>query len=774
MAISAQAASDVPVKTDTTAGTGADPVHEVGAGTVFLSVKVNGNPDEDLVPFVERGGQLYLSRESALQLKFSPEFLLDVSPDTPLTDYPGVKYEYRRELQSISITAPLSSLALDTVVLGGPEGTRTAASASPGVLLNYDLYSSYTSKSDAGLSGFTELRGFNDFGTVSSSHLFQAARAGDQRRWEYTAVRMDTVMEHSMQDRQITFRLGDTLTNGLTWSRRTRIGGFQVARNFALQPYQTTAPLPAYFGSAALPSAVELYINGIQQYTGQVPAGPFELNAMPSVSGAGQAQVVLTDALGRRTSIDFPFYNSSRLLRKGLTDWSFETGYARTDYGYRSFGYASEPMASATVRHGITNFLTLESHAEGSREVASGGAGAIVKLGNAGIVSGSWAQSLAQGKRGTQYTAGYDLQRGPFNLGANVQRADDGYRDVASGYGGTPILRSDSAYVGLDAGSFGSVSLNYAYLQQAEQPRYRFGGMAWSRSFGRGVTLSVSANQNLDDRGDRSVYLNLIVNLDKGLSAYGSATQSKGATTYSAGVRHAARAADEWSWNVQAQSADGRPVTASAQASRSLRTVDLNFGADGSGTGQNVYAGASGSVVAMGGGVFASRRLYDGFAVVSTSGVPAVPVRSQNRPVGETDGQGRLLVPLLQSYQRNKISIDPASLPVDMRIERVNMDVVPRHGSGLNVNFEMERVRAATLILHDAGGRVLPMGAQAYLNDDPQPAGWVGYDGRLYLEGLRDENQLVVRDGDMRCSLRFPYASKADTLPEIGPLRCAP
>lgn len=742
--------------------------------TVFLSVMVNGNPDTDLTQFVERGGLLYLSEASALQLGFNEDFLKRVPADTPLSAYPGVKVDYNRGTQSVSLMAPFSTLSLDTSVVGAHAGARTTAAASPGAMLNYDLYSSYTNKNELALSGFAELRAFNDFGLISSSYLLQGQHRRDQSGWQRTTVRMDTTLEHSLQNAQITFRLGDTLTKGVSWSRQTRIGGFQIARNFSLQPYQTTAPLPAYFGSAALPSAVELYINGMQQYNGQVPAGPFQLNAMPSISGAGQAQVVLTDALGRRTIVNFPFYNSAQLLREGLTDWSFETGYVRNNYGYQSFDYSREPMASGTLRHGFSNFLTGESHIEGSKDVISGGVGAIATIGMLGTVSSSWAQSKAHGLKGSQYTVGYQLQRGKFSLGANTQRSSGSYRDVASMYGGAPTTRNDSAYAGLDTGKFGSLSLHYARLQQANQPRYRYGGVSWSRAFDHGVSLSLSANQNLDDRSDRSVYLSLTFNWDKGISAYSSAVRAKNATSYSTGINRSSPNEDGWNWNLQAQKTDQQTVSASAQAGRHTRHLDFNVGVNSAGTSQNAYAGASGSIVAMGGDVFASRRIYDGFAVVSTDGMPKVPVKSQNRLVGETNSRGLLLVPTLQSYEKNKISIDPTNLPVDMRIERVNMDVVPRHGSGLNVKFAMERVHAASLILHHPDGRHIAMGAQAFLNSGQKSAGWVGYDGRLYLEGLKADNRLVIRGENLDCTLQFPYNAKADNVPEIGPLLCTP
>ncbi|CAM5434781.1 Outer membrane usher protein OS=Eoetvoesiella caeni OX=645616 GN=DFR37_106145 PE=4 SV=1 [Eoetvoesiella caeni] len=750
-----------------------EPPHE-NSNSVFLSATLNGNPDADLTPFTERDGQLYLSKAGAAQLGFKDDFLKNIAPDTPLSAYPGVKADYNRSMQSVSITAPFSILNVSTAIVGRQAAVRTVAKASPGVMLNYDLYSSYTNKNDIALSSFAELRAFNNFGVLSTSYLLQGQSPHDKPEWTRTTVRLDSTLEHSLQESQITFRVGDTLTNGVSWTRQTRIGGFQVGRNFALQPYQTTAPLPAYFGTAALPSAVELYINGMQQYSGQVQAGPFQLNAMPSINGAGQAQVVLTDALGRRTVVSFPFYNSARLLRSGLTDWSFETGYVRNAYGYHSFDYSRNPMASGTIRHGFNDFLTAESHIEGSKGIVSGGVGAVATVGLLGTVSASWAQSNAQGLKGSQYTLGYQLQRGIFSLGANTQRSAGNYRDVASMYGGVPTIRNDSAYAGVDTGKFGSLSVNYVRLQQADQPRYRYGGVSWSRAFDHGVMLSLSANQNLDDRGDRSVYLSLTFNWDKGISAYGSAVRAKNATTYSAGVSRSSPTEDGWNWNLQGQKTDQQAISASGQASRRTRYADFNAGINSAGASQNAYVGASGSVVAMGGSVFASRRIYDGFAVVSTDGIPDVPIKNQNRPAGNTDSQGLLLVPGLQSYEKNKISIDPTNLPVDMRIEHVNLEVVPRRGSGLNVTFAMERVHAASLILQHPDGRNVAMGAQAYLNGATQSAGWVGYDGRLYLEGLNADNQLIVRSEDTNCSVRFSYSAKADSLPEIGPLPCMP
>lgn len=741
---------------------------------MFLLVTVNGNANHDLIQFTDRGGKLYVTPQHAAQLGFSENYLKKIPPDTPLSEYPGVKADYNRNLQNLSITAPFSILDVNTAVVGERGGARTVASASAGLMLNYDLYSSYTNKNALGLNGFTQLRAFNNYGVFSDSYLLQAQHIPGQPGWQRTTVRMDTTLTHSWQDKEVTLQLGDALTNGLSWTRQTRIGGLQIARDFTLQPYQSTTPLPAYFGSAALPSAVQLYVNGIQQYTGRVPAGPFQLNVQPSVNGAGQAQVVMTDALGRSTTVNFPFYSSTNLLKAGLTDWSFEAGYVRQNYGYQSFEYSRDPMVSGTLRHGFSNALTLESHIEGSKGIAMGGLGGGVAIGALGTLSASWAESRADGQLGSQYTVGYQLQKGPFSLGANIQRAQSGFRDVASRYGGVPVLRSDSAYVGVDSGKYGSFGLNYVLLQQPDLPRSRYAGASWSYTLARGITVGLSANQNLDDRQDRTVTLNFTFNFDKGVSAYTSAVRTRDSSTYTASVNRSSDTPGGWNWGVQAQQSDQQGLGGSGQVSGHMQYADISAGINSLGSDQTAYASASGSLVAMGGGVFAARRIYDGFAVVSTDGVADVPVKRENRPVGSTNSRGLLLVPSLQSYQNNKISIDPTNLPVDVRVGRINKNVVPRFGSGLNVKFSIEKVRAASLILHLPDGKDAPMGAQAFLNDSTAPAGWVGYDGRLYLEGLKAENHLTLRGEGADCGVRFPYHAQADTLPQIGPLTCKP
>ncbi len=210
---------------------------------------------------------------------------------------------------------------------------------------------------------------------------------------------------------------------------------------------------------------MDLYINGIKQYSGKVAPGPFQLNSAPTITGSGDAQVVLTDALGRSTVIDFPFYTTENLLEQGLSDWSAELGVVRQGYGQKSFDYGHQPTASGTWRYGVSNSFTTQTHAEAIAGVANAGLGGTWLLGTkGGVVSASFALSHARGKSGDEYNLGYQWQHGRFNFSVGSIRTNGDYRDVASLYGAPPPSISERALVGLSTALLGNFSLSYLHL----------------------------------------------------------------------------------------------------------------------------------------------------------------------------------------------------------------------------------------------------------------------------------------------------------------------
>ena len=736
---------------------------------LYLDVQLNGMA-KGLMHFGWRNGELWASAAALRQLGF----VLPPGTTDPvrLNSLPGLRVSYDAQRQQVALMAPLALLNLATTQLTTPGITPQPATASPGVLLNYDLYGTRAQQGTAGLSAFTEMRAFSSAGVLSNTALTQALRS-EAGSWQNTTTRLDTTWSKSFQDQLLTLRVGDTLTGALPWTRATRIGGVQLSTNFSLQPYRTTAPLPSFIGSATLPSDVELYVNGLRQYSGKVPAGPFQLNTLPNITGSGNAQVVVTDALGRATTLNFSLYDTQQLLQKGLSDWTVDLGVVRNSYGLRSFDYGSTPAVSGTWRYGLTDRFTLETHAEATRGLATAGAGGVWQLGAAGMVSGAASHSVHGAQQGSQFNVGYSWRNERFNFGLNATGTRGSYLDVASQYGALPARGTGSVVVGYNTLDLGSVGVSYLYLRYPTQLASRFATAYWFKSIGRSTSLNLSVNQNLDKRSERSIFFGISVALDGNISLSTGMQRDQGRSTYTADASRSAPSEGGVGWRAGLRHGNGQNG-GQAQVDYLGRYGRLGAGVSAIGDSRYTFASANGGLVVMGGHAFATRRVDDAFAVVSTDGVPGVPVQLENRLMGTTDSGGMLLVSPLRAYQNNQLAIDPLQLPSDMRIDRVKALATPTDRAGTLVRFGVTPVRAALITLVDATGTPLPLGSlvrQQGASSNAQPV-LVGFDGETYLDTLNLHNVLQVQTpaGPCRVSVDYPQAGKG--IAQIGPLQC--
>ena len=144
-----------------------------------------------------------------------------------------------------------------------------------------------------------------------------------------------------------------------------------------------------------------------------------------------------------------------------------------------------------------------------------------------------------------------------------------------------------------------------------------------------------------------------------------------------------------------------------------------------------------------GGGLLAGNSIKDSFAVVDV-GVPDVPVSLNNREVARTGAFGKTLLPGLQSYRINKISVDPLALPLDFHLDVTAMNVVPARRTGVVVNLRGQSGTAALVVIRDMAGDFLTPGTMIRLTGTQQDFA-VGYDGEVWIEGLGARNRITAQ-----------------------------
>jgi len=751
---------------------------------LYLDVSIDGQPTGLLVSVLQEGTGLRMTVESLRELGLDPaRFGVAGRTDFLLDEIDGMTSRYDSAAQTLALTLA-DRLRVARVLSARTVRASGAGQASLGMLLNYNVFAQ---SSGGSVASNLDLRYFDSRGSLSSTGA--AILRGEERGY----TRYDTTWTHANQDRLTTVQLGDTVTPALSWSRALRLGGIEWLRNFELRPDLVTYPVASIAGSAVVPTSVDLFVNNVRQFSSSVPTGPFVVDQVAGLNGAGQATVITRDALGREIATTLPLYVDTRLLARGLTDFAVSLGALRRDYGVASFRYGG-PAAVGSVRHGWTDRLTLEGHAEAGKGQVLVGGGVLARVPGAGVASGALAVSAGR-YRGWQATLGYQYVSPRFALDLQSIRASAGFGDLGT-LEGTPVPRAlDRASISTAFGG-NSFSLNLIGLRtplvaggaplidpfgnplggltaQAPTPTQvtRTVSLAWSRSVGLRGYFSLGAFQDLERRAERGITATFSMAFDSRVAVNASAGRQRGEQVASLSMGRAPDFDGGLGWAVQTgktgpqryDQAQLQYLGAHGRAIVSTQRV---------GDSRNTSLDVSGAIVAMDGAVLTARNVGRGFALVS-SGVPGLPVLQDNRPIGRTDRHGRLLVPDLQPYAASRIAIDPSSLPSDTRIPHTLLEIVPRQNAGVVARFAIERYAAATLTLVRADGTVPDVGTLARL-DGSELTAMVGYDGVLFVEGLGAHNRVRIGSGKDLCDVRFDYTPVAGELPVIGPLVCQP
>lgn len=781
---------------------------ELPPATYYLEAYMNGRPSGLIIQVDRTDAGLRIAADELTEMGVRVDDLpLDADRQILLDAIPGLEYTYVEDAQRIDLTLPEAQLVPEQ--LGAPPPLPTLTRSATGLVLNYaahlqntrvafdekrfgrrlhvpllgsarygrlpvvgaEEYQAHYERRNRTLALNTELRFFSPAGVFINSG-YATVQAG-----EYDYVRQDTYWTYTNPNALLTYVVGDLVSSSLNWSRAIYLGGASVSRNFDVRPNLVTFPIPAIGGTAVVPTMVDMYINGLRQFTGRASGGPFLIATPPALTGAGVATVVYQDALGRQVSLSQPLYIDPRLLGRGLSDYSVEVGYPRRSYGSRSFDYADDPAANASLRYGVRDHFTLEAHTELTRDLHNLGLGGLVELGRFGVLSASATASGGGGQHGMQWGLGYQYQSPHLNIDLQGLRADGGYRDLGSLKDVTIPQRQAHASIGIPLGARHSVTLVFTRQEASHLSGSRIVSLGYSGSFGERVNVFANAFRDMDVADSLGVYIGASISLERRTSVSTSVSRYGDERTVSVSVN---RSMDYdrggFGWNVLLDGGDDGYRHGAGRLDYRGRFGDLSLLLEHSTRDDFSYDNATlfatGALVYMERDLMASRSVYDAFALVSTNGVPQVPVLRENRPAGATNRKGHLLVPDMLSWQANRLAIRTDELPLDIRVDEDRLEVAPRAQSGVLVRFPVGRYTGATVVLVDESGRPLPVGTTVTVVESGA-TGIVGYDGQVFMESLEPRSIFSATVNGANCEAEVRFQTD-ETLRTIGPFVCKP
>jgi len=678
----------------------------------------------------------------------------------PLDTIEGLEYGIEERTQVLLIRG-LPNIFSPTRINARSTAYAPPDPPSAGGFLNYDLQYQRHDR-DQQLDSLLEFGLFNTWGFGTTTFLGHSLQ--DQTR----LTRLETSWTYDEPLTKRSLRIGDSISQPGSWGRSVRFGGIQWGTEFAIRPDFIPFPLPTLTGEATLPSTVDLYVDNALRLSNRVPAGPFAIQNVPLITGKGEVRLVVRDVLGRERVITEPYYVSADLLRNGLHKYSYSAGFLRRRFTQESNAYGRF-FAAGTHRLGLTDRLTGELRAELTADQQTAGAGATYYWPDMGIVNSALALSHSPDGNGALLALGLERQGRPFSFSLHSQASSSGFTQLGAYGQYSPARRMSLARANLSVGNGGSAFVSYLHQSNRAQPDIELVSAGYSVNIFDDYFLSAYAQRSLQSESGYSFGISLTHAFGPRTTGSVGFTRQPGESTTTLQLQRSLPQGSGVGYRLLSEtSAQGRQ-----EAALSLQTDVGTYRMEASRThhlnGQRLSA--SGGVALMDGSLQLSRRLNDSFAVVRVGHYPDVPVYADNQVVAHTDQDGVALVPSLRAYQKNRLRIEPAALPLDTEINRLEMTLTPRRHSGNLVKFPVRSVRGALLRILLDDGSPLPAGAVVtHAGQDKQFP--VARRGEVYVTGLEPQNKLQARWKGKQCTLQVALPADAGPLPKLGPFVC--
>ncbi|MCT4710592.1 fimbrial biogenesis outer membrane usher protein [Enterobacteriaceae bacterium H11S18] len=765
-------------------------VNSQAPGNYRVSVFVNGEPrDSQDVNFVT-------GKDGNLQAQLTPRdyaafgVRLDAFP--PLKALPATVPvdDIGRYIPLASATLTFNTLRLDVSLpqaamktqIQGAVDPKTWDQGIPALFLNYSMNGSQTR-----YEGINGGQAESYYANLQSVINMGAWRLRNYSTWNTSSGEgggshfdsINSFLQRDFQAIQAQLTLGQSSSPSEVFDS-VQFTGVQLESDDNMLPDSLRGFAPVIRGIANSNARVTVRQNGYVIYQSYVSPGAFTIRDLYPTSSSGDLNVTITESDGSERSFVQPFSAVPIMQREGRLKFAVTGGQYRS-----SNDYADDPwFGQGTLIYGVSNLMTLYGGVLGAANYDSAAGGAGFGLGAIGSLSAdiTWARSqLANDtqKKGQSYrlqyardwqTTGTSLTLAAYRYSTegfytfqevNEQSKDDEQDVDNMTYNKKQKLQLDITQNLGDAGSlFLSAWQQTYWLDQGYERSLSAGYSGSYNGINYGFTYTYSQNPGRNEQADRQLAFSIQLPLDRWLSNswanYSVNTSHHGRTLHQLGMSGTALGDNNLSYAVQESYGNrdqGNTGNVTADYKGTYGEMSAGYNYDDSS--RQVNYGLQGSIVAHQYGVTLGQPIGDAIAIVRAPGASGASIQNNNGV--KTDWRGYAVVPYVNAYKQNRIALDTTTLGEDVDVDTQTQTVIPTKGAVVLADFRT-RVGRRVLMTLLFRGKPVPFGATASSEEAASGASIVGDDGQVYLTGIPETGNLLVKWGkanNQRCRVAY-------------------
>ncbi|WP_084715884.1 fimbria/pilus outer membrane usher protein [Vibrio galatheae] len=541
---------------------------------------------------------------------------------------------------------------------------------------------------------------------------------------------------------------------------------------------------PEIHGIAKTTARVTVKQNDRVIYETTVSPGEFLIDDLYPTGFGGNLEVSVLESDGSEQHFLVPYSSMAQLLRPGSHSFSATVGE------YRDSNLQEAPMFfEGSYQRGLTNSLTGYAGIQANQDYYALQAGTAI-----GTPIGAFSVDVTHAR--TVLPSGLDAEVGQsyqFRFSKNITEtgsdlslaayrfSTDGYMDFQ-----TAMRTRDQILLGNDASNVNRAKSRFVLTASQRLPRgwgqFYISSSAenyWQES-GRfeqyqagynnryqALTWGVSVNRSEDAHGVAQNNFQLTFSMPLGQADSGTVPQlratlnrdTQGTERQQVNISDTIGDSNQFSYGVTVNNSNRSATSGDVNLGYLTPVSNLNMNYSVGEDYQSTSVRASGSVIVHSGGLTMSPYTGNTFALVKAEGAEGARVSGYSGI--QIDSNNYAIVPYLNPYQMNEISIDPSMMSNKVELLNTSDKVSPKAGAVVLIEYETNK---GTPILIDSmvQGVPVPFGATVF-DSEGQMVGSVGQGGQIYARVSTTTGRLKVSWGQTeaeQCQLNYALTGK--------------
>lgn len=627
---------------------------------------------------------------------------IDREPHISLRSMQGVRFTFNEKKLSVEIIVDPSLLPRKIIDFMPGRQPKVYYPRDTSAFINYRL--DYFVGDSFDFKNFlcTNEVGFRVGDILFFSDAFYAKKPDDDN-----FARLMTNLTYDNRGGLQRFIVGDFIASSGDLGSTVTMGGVSFSKVYRIDPYLIKNPMLNVSGFVTLPSEVEIYLNGLRLRTERLLPGGFDLRDIHYYGGAGMLEVIIKDPFGKEERLNFPFYFTDLLLKRGLHEYSYNFGAIREEFGEESNTYSDVAFA-AFHRYGFSDKLTLGFHTEALKGLYNLGPEAFYLLRNKGIISASLSKSIGtEWRDGAAGTVGYTYQDRKFNARFFAAWYSEHYARISDNLSSEKPKFEVNASIGYATEGYGSFSVDFLNLKRFHAHDRQIVTASYSKALSRRSTVFATFRNINEQTSSNEVFVGINYYPGRNNTVSASYRQTEDTHQEVVQVTKNIPVGEGISYRASVERTDTggdhfTSINPSVQynAKHGIVAAESKLDFDREGRTREAYRlSASGSIAYVGGTIGLSRPIIDSFGLVKVGDLKDVEVFHNNEEIGRTNSSGKVFIPNLSAFLDNQITINDQNIPMDYTISEVVKFISPPLRSGSFIPFDIMKFQAITGML---------------------------------------------------------------------------